>query len=331
MKALFIGGTGNISSAVSQLAVDRGIDLFHLNRGNLQPPSPKITTLVADISDARSVATALGNHTWDVVVDWIAFKEADVQRDIRLFDGKTRQFIFISSASCYQKPSPSPVITEETPLANPFWQYSRDKIACEERLFRAFRETGFPATVVRPSHTYRTIIPAVIGGGREFTIVDRIRKGKKIIVHGDGSSLWVLTHADDFATGFLGLVGQEQALGQSFHITSDEVLSWDRIHEILAGAAGGEARIVHIPSDLLATYDENLRGTLLGDKAVSVIFDNSRIRSLVPDFNPSIPFSEGIRRTLAWFDEDPSRTVVNPDTDRMIDSMIRRYERAFAS
>lgn len=324
MKVLFIGGTGNISRAASSLAVARGIELFLLNRGQRASSVPGATTIVGDAA-AMSTNRQLLGHTWDAVVNWIAFTEQDVQRDIRVFAGRTRQYVFISSASAYQKPPSHPIVTESTPLVNPFWQYSRDKIACELRLMAEHREKGFPVTIVRPSLTYDTVIPVPIGGWTEYTIVDRMRKGQRIIVHGDGSSLWTITHADDFAAGFLGLLGHRQAIGHAFHITSDEVLTWDQIYRALGDAIGCAPNVVHIPSDFLGRYDEHLRGTLLGDKAHSVIFDNTKIKRFVPGFVATIPFSSGIRRTLAWFEADPARMVVRQSTHDFIDRILSHY------
>ena len=275
------------------------------------------------------MASRLKDHRWDVVVNWIAYTEADVQRDYELFKGKTAQYVFISSASAYQRPLGYPIVTESTPLCNPYWQYSRNKIACEDNLTAHYRNDGFPVTIVRPSLTYDTVIPVPIGGWKEYTIVERIRNGKKIIVHGDGSSLWTMTHADDFAKGLVGLFGHQQAVGQAFHITSDEILTWDQIHQALAEAAGCEANIVHIPSDFLATFSEDLRGGLVGDKATSVIFDNTKIKRFVPGFVATIPFKQGIKRTLDWFEADPSRKLVTKETDDFIELILKQYERAF--
>jgi nucleoside-diphosphate-sugar epimerase len=325
VKVLFIGGTGNISTSVSRLCVERGIDLFLLNRGTRKVDIPGVKTIVADISKPDSVKSALEKHTWDVVVNWIAFTFADVERDIELFARRTRQYIFISSASAYQKPPTHFIVTESTPLFNPFWEYSRNKIACEERLNRAYREDGFPITIVRPSHTYDTVIPVAIGGGTEYTVIDRMRKGKQIIVHGDGTSLWTLTHSEDFAKGFVGLLGHQQVIGHSFHITSDEVLTWNQIHHTVARTAGCEAKIVHIPSDYIVRCEQSLQGNLLGDKSLCAIFDNSKIRAFVPAFRATIPLSEGFRRTLAWFDADPARQIVRDETNQMMDRILRSY------
>jgi nucleoside-diphosphate-sugar epimerase len=327
MKVLFIGGTGNISTSVSRLCINRGIDLWLLNRGKREAEIPKANVLRADITRADDVAAQLRGKRWDAVVDWIAYTENDIERDLRLFRGATAQFIFISSASAYQKPLAHPIVTESTPLCNPFWEYSRNKIACEERLNRAYRDDGFPMTIVRPSHTYDTVIPVAIGGWTEYTIIDRMRKGKSIIVHGDGTSLWTLTHAEDFARGFVGLLGHQQSIGQAFHITSDEILTWNQIYQAVAEAAGVEPKIVHIASEYLARCNASLRGELIGDKAASVIFDNSKIKRYVPDFKATIPFREGIRRTLAWFAADPARQVIKKETDAMMESILQRYER----
>jgi nucleoside-diphosphate-sugar epimerase len=323
MKVLFIGGTGVISSACSRLAVSRGIDLYLLNRGQTARPIEGARMLHGDIRDRASVERALGDATFDVIVNWISFIPEHVEADIELFRDRTGQYIFISSASAYQKPLSSLPITESTPLDNPFWAYSRAKASCEERLMRAYREQGFPITVVRPSHTYdRTKVP-LLG---HYTDIDRMRKGKKVIVHGDGTSLWVLTHHEDFAKGFAGLLGNPRAIGHAFHITSDEVLTWNQIYTILAHAAGAEPQIVHVPSDLIAAFDPELGAGLLGDKAHSVIFDNSKIKRLVPDFAATIPFSQGAREIVAWFDADPARQVVDEQVDDLIDKIIAAYE-----
>ena len=324
MKVLFIGGTGNISTSVSKLCVKRGIDLYLLNRGIRKVEIPGVKTITGDITTSET-ANALQNHNWDCVVNWIAFTPGDVERDINLFHNKTKQYIFISSASVYQKPLTHPVITESTPLCNPVWDYSQNKIACEERLIKAYREENFPITIVRPSHTYDTIIPVVIGGGSEYTTVDRIKKGKKIIVHGDGTSLWVLTHSEDFAKGFVGLMGLPQATGNAFQITSDEILTWNQIHEIIADAVGVKPNIVHISSNFLCEYDDSFKGSLWGDKSYSVIFDNTKIKTFVPGFCCIIPFSEGIKRTLAWFEADPKRMVIKKETNDKIDDIIKKY------
>jgi nucleoside-diphosphate-sugar epimerase len=328
MKVLFIGGTGNISTAVSKLAVERDIDLYLLNRGKRISAMPGAKIFIGDITNAQQISSVLKNHMWDVVVNWIAYTEKDVQRDYELFKGRTKQYVFISSASAYQKPLSFPIVTESTPLANPFWQYSRDKIACEEKLNFYYRQENFPVTVVRPSLTYDTVIPVPIGGWTEYTTVDRIKKGKKIIVHGDGSSLWTVTHADDFARGFIGLLAHQQAIGQSFHITSDEILTWDQIHQAIAEAVGCEAHIVHISSDALVAFDENLRGSLIGDKSTSVIFDNTKIKRFVPGFAATIPFKQGIKRTIGWFEADDARKVVKKETNDWIDKVLNRYEKA---
>jgi nucleoside-diphosphate-sugar epimerase len=324
MKVLFIGGSGVISSACSRLAVSRGIDLYLLNRGQTARPIPDGARILhGDIRDRASVQRALGDTTFDVVANWIAFTPDHVEADIELFRDRTGQYIFISSASAYQKPLSNLPITESTPLDNPFWAYSRAKIACEERLMQAYREDEFPVTIVRPSHTYdRTAVP-LLG---HYTDIDRMRKGKKVIVHGDGTSLWVLTHHEDFAKGFVGLLGNHHAIGHAFHITSDEVLTWNQIYTILAHAAGVEPQIVHVPSDLVAAFDPEEGARLLGDKAHSVIFDNSKIKRLVPDFAAMMPFSQGAKEIVAWYDADPARQVVDEQVDRLIDRIIAAYE-----
>lgn len=326
MRVLFIGGTGIISTACTKLAAERGIDLTLLNRGRRAAHIPPgVRTIAEDIEEA---AGALEGERFDAVVDWVAFTPAHVERDIALFRGRTRQYIFISTENAYQKPPAHYLITESTPLVNPFLQYSRDKIACEDRLIRAYREEGFPVTIVRPSLTYGdTQIPlAVNAWGKSYTQVHRMRSGKKVIVPGDGTSLWVVTHNSDFAKGLVGLLGHAQTIGHAFHITSDEVLTWDQIYRITAEAAGAEPKLAHIPSEFLAACVPDLRGSLLGDKAASVVFDNTKIRRFVPDFRATVPFAEGIRRTLAWFDADPARRSVDDEASALWDRIIEAYE-----
>lgn len=324
MKVLFIGGTGVISSACSELALERGIDLYLLNRGQSLRPVPEgAQVLQGNIRDRDSALAALGEHTFDVVVNWIAFTPEHIERDLELFRGRTAQYVFISSASAYQTPLASLPVTESTPLANPFWQYSRDKIACEDLLLRAYRNEAFPMTIVRPSHTYdQTMLPL---DGR-YTVVDRMRRGERIIVHGDGSSLWVLTHHRDFAKGFVGLLGNPHALGEAFHLTSDELLTWNQIFEIIARAAGTTAEIVHVPSERIARYDARWGDGLLGDKAHSVIFDNSKVKRVVPDFVATIPFVQGAAEIMAWHDADASRRTVDPERNSLIDAIIAAQE-----
>lgn len=327
MKVLFIGGTGNISTSLSRLCIRKGVDLYLLNRGNRDVKINGAKVISCDISDLKKAKQLLEKHSWDVVVNWIAFLEKDVERDIKLFRGKTKQYIFISSASAYQKPLLHPIVTESTPLRNPFWEYSRNKIACEERLNKAYREEDFPVTIVRPSHTYDTVIPVIMGGWTEYTIIERMKKEKKIIVHGDGTSLWTLTHAEDFAEAFIGLMRHQQAIGHSFHITSDESLTWNQIYEIIAEAAGTQADIVHISSDFICKCDDSFTGNLLGDKSYSVIFDNTKIKTFVPGFKALITFKEGIRKTLAWFEEHKKRQIINEESNNVIDKILKAYER----
>jgi nucleoside-diphosphate-sugar epimerase len=325
MKVLFIGGTGNISASVSRLAVERGIELYLLNRGQRSVDVPGAHSLVADIHQPDQVRQAIRGMRFDAVVDWIAFDVGDIERDIELFQGVTEQYLFISSASAYQKPLTHYLITESTPLCNPYWEYSRKKIACEERLQRAYRDQGFPMTIVRPSLTYRNVFPVAIGGWRDYTLADRLLKGKPIIVHGDGTSLWVVTHADDFAVGFVGLLGHPRAIGHAFHITTDEVLTWDQIYQTIASALDVEADIVHMPSDFIAAVKPHMGPGLLGDKAWSVVFDNSKIKRFVPDFQATIPFHSGIPRLLAWFDEDERRKWIDDAVNKDMDDLLAAY------
>jgi len=325
MKILFIGGTGKISTAVSPQVIAKGCELYLLNRGLQSENPPGSHSLTADINQPKAARAVLRDLQFDVVVDWIAFAPADIERDLALFKGRTKQFIFISSASIYQKPPTHYLITESTPLYNPFSDYSSNKIACEERLLRAYRQENFPVTIVRPSYTYNHYFPLAVGGFGCYTLADRLKRGKPIIVHGDGSSLWVMTHAEDFGRAFVGLLGNPQAIGHAFHITSDEVLTWNQIYQTIAEALGVEANIVHIPSDFIAQQAPDLAGSLLGDKSWSVVFDNRKIKTFVPGFQAVIPFHEGIRRTAAWFDADKKRRRVDPAVNQQMDRILKAY------
>ena len=327
MKVLFIGGTGIISSACSRRAVDVGIELFHLNRGQSRRPAPAgVKVLRGDIREEGSALQALADHSFDVVVNWVAYVPGHIEMDLKLFSGRAKQYVFISSASAYHTPPLNLPITESTPLYNPFWQYSQDKIACEERLTQAYRERGFPVTIVRPSHTYdNTLTPM----GFQYTVIDRMRKGKKVIVYGDGTSLWTLTHHDDFAVGLVGLLGNPHAIGDTFHITNDEILTWNQIFTIMAEAAGADPRFVHIPSEFIAAFDPEWGANLLGDKSHSMIFDNTKIRRTVPAFNPTIPFQQGAREIVAYYDSDPAHQAINSRQDEMMDRIITAYESAW--
>lgn len=325
MKVLFIGGTGFISTSVSRMAIERGLELYLLNRGIRSSEIPGAHQLTGDIHNPESMRNALKDHKFDVVVDWFAFTPEDIERDLAVFRGRTKQFVFISSASAYQKPVVNYIITESTPLKNPYWDYSRNKIACEDLLMKAYREEDFPVTIVRPSYTYATYLPVAIGGFGGYTLADRLLKGQPIIVHGDGTSLWVNTHAEDFAKGFLGLLGNEKAIGQAFHITSDEVLTWNQIYQTIAEELGVEAKMIHIPTDFIIKEVPRITGDLLGDKSWSVVFDNSKIKSFVPEFQATIPFREGMRRALEWFAADKSRQRIDEHVNQEMDQIINAY------
>lgn len=334
MKILFVGGTGNISSACSDLAVARGHELFLVNRSvSKKAPVPEgATVFQVDIhTEEARLATLLADHHFDAVVDYIAFTVDDIERDLRLFRGKTDQFVFISSASAYQKPVKNYIITERTPLENPYWDYSRNKIACEDRLMFAYLEEGFPATIIRPSHTYGlTQIPFGVSSWQHpWTVVDRMKRGQKVIVPGDGTSLWVLTWNTDFAKGLVGLLGNPKAIGEAFQITSDEVLSWDQIHLEAYHALGQEPNLIHIASDLIAAYDPHALGSLIGDKANSVVFDNSKIKRFVHDYSCEVNWAEGVRRSLAWFEAHPEFQTIAEEMNAVWDRIISSYERAF--
>ena len=328
MKVLFIGGTGTISYSSTLLAKEKGIDLYLLNRGKseLRPIPEGVRLLKADIRDPNSVAEALGTLKFDAVADFIAFTPEHIETDLALFRGKTGQYLFISSASAYQTPPSTLPVTESTLLDNPAWEYSRNKIACEERLARAYREEKFPFTIVRPSHTYDQVYIPVHGG---WTVVDRMLRGLPVIVHGDGISLWTLTHSSDFAKGFVGLLGNSHAIGEVYHITSDEWLTWDQIHQVIAKALGVDARIVHVPSDLIAAYDADWGDSLLGDKTHSFVLDNSKIKKAVPGFACTKPFSVGIQESLDWYHADPARQVVDGQFNALCERILAAYAKAW--
>jgi nucleoside-diphosphate-sugar epimerase len=332
MRVLFIGGTGNISIAATRLLAERGDELTLLNRGRHAVEVPEgVRQVHADIRDRSVAAEALQGREFDAVVDWCAFVPEHAETDIALFAGRTAHYVFISSATVYEKPSPFFPIVEQAPLGNVHWQYARDKIACEERLRREHAEKGFPATVVRPSYTYgETWIPTAVEG-QGYTVIDRIKRGKKVIAPGDGESLWTMTHASDFARALVGLLGNQEAVGESFHITSDEVLTWNQILGTIAAAAGLEAELIHIPSDFIAAVAPEGGPGLLGDKSLSLVFDNSKIKRFVPGWEATVPFAEGIARSIAWFEADPARQVVDEELSEKLDRIVEAYEAAWPS
>ena len=327
MKALFIGGTGTISMAITRLLADSpDWELTLLNRGTRSLELPAgVRTVTADISDEAAAAKALEGMTFDCVCDFIAFDPAQLERDYRLFAGKTKQFMFISSASAYQKPLGDYRITESTPLANPHWEYSRKKIACEEFLMRMYRENGFPVTIVRPSHTYdeRNLPLGVKGRNGAWQVIKRMMEGKPVLIHGDGASLWTITHNTDFAKGFAGLMGNIHAIGECYHITSDESVTWNQIYAIIADELGVPLRACHVPSSFLADVsDYDFEGSLLGDKACTVVFDNSKIKRAVPGFVCTVRADQGLRRTIRHLLSSPDLQREDPEFDAFCDRVI---------
>jgi nucleoside-diphosphate-sugar epimerase len=324
LRVLFIGGTGVISAACVREAVARGDQVFAVNRGESadRPVPPGVTVLRADAREPGAVRAAIDGLDFDSVVDFVAFTTGHVQADVDLFAGRTGQYVFISSAAAYQKPPSRLPITESTPLRNPYWQYARDKIACEDLLVAAYRERGFPATIVRPSHTYDATKTVLHGG---WTALARMRAGRPVIVHGDGTSLWTVTHATDFARAFAGLLGHPRTVGEAFHITSDDVLTWDQITIALGAALGVEPRIVHVPSDAIAAADPEWGAGLLGDKAHSVTFDNAKVRSVVPGWHAVVPFERGAREIADWYLGHPSWQVVDEREDALMDKLAADF------
>ncbi len=334
MKILFIGGTGNISAACTELAARLGHEVCLLTRGATQDAAlPEGVRVVrADARNPQAVEEATKGTSFDVVVQWIGYLPEHAAQDVRVFGGKTAHYVFISSAAAYQKPSRGYLVTEETPLSNPYWQYARDKIACEELLLEAHQGTGFPVTIVRPSHTYGpTRLPIWIGSwGTPYTIVDRMRRGRKVVVPGDGTSLWTVTHSTDFAEGVVGLFGQKSAIGEAFHITSDEVLTWNQIYEEIGRAAGAAPSLLHMATDLIARASPKDEGTLLGDKIHSTVFDNAKIKRFVPTFSGKTSLRDGVLETIRWLDADIHRQKIDDEANRRWEKIIAAYE-GFAS
>ena len=332
MNALLIGGTGTISMAITRLLAEKGWEVHLLNRGNRKAEVPQgVHWIQADISDEQAVAQILQGRHFDCVCEFIGFLPEQVERDIRLFEGKTSQYLYISSASAYHKPVMDPWITEGTALANPYWEYSRNKIACEEVLMKACRERQFPVTIIRPSHTYdnRKVPLGVHGSKGSYQVIKRMLEGKPVIIHGDGTSLWTITHNTDFAKGYVGLMGNPHAIGEAFQITGDETLTWNQIYETIARVLGVELKACHVASDFLAaTGKYDMLGNLIGDKANSVLFDNSKLKRAVPDFVPTVRFEEGIRDTLANIMAHPELQQEDPEFDAWCDKVIEVQEAA---
>ena len=332
MRVLFIGGTGTISGAISGKAARRGDELYLLNRGNRSAEMPKgVKWIRCDIGDEAAVAAALEGMEFDVVCDFIGFVPAQLERDYRLFAGRTKQFMYISSASAYHKPVRDYRISEGTTLANPYWEYSRNKIACEEYLMRMYRENGFPVTIIRPSHTYceKSVPVGIHGDNGSFQVLKRMMEGKQVIIPGDGTSLWTITYHEDFADGFLGLMGNPHAIGEAFQITNDESLTWNQIYGIAADCLGVELRAYHVASEFLAAigpYD--FTGALLGDKANTVVFDNRKLKAAVPGFCPVVRAEEGIRRAVEYILSHQECQKTDPAFDAWCDRVIAVLDRA---
>lgn len=334
MKALFIGGTGTISTAISRRLLEEGHELWLINRGTRNDALPPGAHIIkADINDEETVARQLEGQKFDVVADFIAFVPAQLERDYRLFRDRTDQFIYISSASAYQKPLSDHRINEGTPLANPYWEYSRNKIAGEELLMKLYREEGFPVTIVRPSHTYseRSVPVGVHGPKGSYQVIKRMLEGKKVIIHGDGSSLWTLTFNTDFAKGFIGLMGNIHAIGEAVQITGDETLTWNQIHTVIAQALGVELHPCYVSSEWIAAgspVEWDLEGALIGDKANSVVFDNAKLKRLVPDFVATVRFDQGARKVLDYINAHPECQTEDPEFDRWCDRVVAAQEEA---
>lgn len=326
MKALLIGGTGTISMAITRLLAKTDWEVYLLNRGNRSAELPEgIKTITADINDEEAVLKAIDGMQFDSICEFIGFTVPQIERDIRLFSGRTKQYIYISSASAYHKPVKDYRITEGTALANPYWEYSRNKIACEDRLMKEYREKGFPVTIVRPSHTYddRSVPLGVHGDKGSFQVLKRMMEGKPVIIHGDGTSLWHMTHNSDFAIAYTGLMANPHAIGEAFQITNDETLTWNQIYETIAKVLNVELKAVHVASEFLSCPGKNdFYGGLLGDKANSVVFDNTKVKNAVPEFSTHVSFEEGVRMTIENIMSKPELQVLDPEFDAWCDKVI---------
>lgn len=335
MKVLLIGGTGTISMAITKLLLQKGEEVWLLNRGTRTAELPEGANFITtDIGNEEETAKKLEGMTFDAVCEFIGFVPSQLERDYRLFAGKTKQYIYISSASAYQKPLSDFKITESTPLSNPYWQYSRDKIACEEYLMKMYRENGFPVTIVRPSHTYdeRSVPLGVHGNKGSWQVVKRMMEGKPVIIHGDGTSLWTMTHNSDFAKAYVGLIGNIHAIGEAYHITSDESVTWNQIYQIIADALGVKLNAYYVPSDFLAkTSNYDFTGSLIGDKSNSVVFDNSKVKRAVPDFVATTRLDMGIKLAIRNILSKPELQVEDPEFDEWCDKVIDSLEKAKAS
>ncbi len=332
MKILFIGGTGTISMAISRQLLSEGHTLYLLNRGSRNNDlTGNLVELHADINDEAAVKELIKDLDFDAVADFIAFVPAQLERDYRLFEGKTKQFLFISSASAYQKPLSDYRVSEATPLANPYWEYSRNKIACEDYLMGLYREKGFPVTIIRPSHTYdeRSVPLGVHGDQGSYAVIKRIKEGRPVIIHGDGTSLWTLTHNSDFAKAFVGLLGNVHAIGEAVQITSDESVTWNQIYQIIADALGVKLNAIHVASEFLdACSKYDFTGSLLGDKSNTVVFDNTKLKRLVPGFTATVRTDQGIRSSLEYVLSHPECQVEDPEFDRWCDKVAEVMEQA---
>ena len=332
MKILFIGGTGTISMAITKELAKKDVDLYLLNRGNRTSELPEnVKVINVDINDEELVKEKIKDLEFDSICDFIGFVPEQVERDYRLFKGKTKQYMYISSASAYNKPVRSYVINEGTSLANPYWEYSRNKIACEELLMKLYREEGFPVTIIRPSHTYdeRSVPLGVHGNKGSYSIIKRMLEGKPVIIHGDGTSLWTMTHNSDFAKGFIGLIGNPHAIGETFQITNDETLTWNQIYECIAKALNVKLNAYHVSSEFLAAVsDYDFTGSLIGDKANSVVFDNTKLKSVVPEFRPTVHFEDGIRKTIENVLSKKELQIEDEEFDKWCDKVIEVLEKA---
>lgn len=327
MKVLFIGGSGIISSAAAELALQSGIELCLFNRGNHPERVPAGATVIQGDVNRDQLSTLADQH-FDAVVDFIAYKPAQVQRDVDAFLGKCGQYLVISSACVYHKPLTIFPITESAPIYDSPWDYAQDKINCEAAIKKAYLEKRFPITIIRPTHTYSNILLPVglCGKSGGWSVASRMLRGKPVLLHGDGLTLWTITHSRDVAKGIVGLLGNSRAIGEAVHITSDEAVSWDDLYHNLAYALGVEAKICHVSTDMLTRFFPDERGHLMGDTAHCAIFDNTKIKRLVPEFQATTTASRGIMDAVHYHLAHPELMKEDPEYDRVCDAVLQACE-----
>ena len=330
MKILLIGGTGNISASITRRCLERGNEVYLFNRGNHREfEALGARYIIGDAFDPFDLKAKIGDKTFDVVANFILFTPEQARINYEIFVGRTGQFFFISSCTVYQKPILKLPVTADTPLRNPFSQYAKNKIACEEYFAARYRDENFPITIVRPSHTYgekKLVVGPLMGWGvPHWTLADRILRGEPVIVHDLGRTFWTATHSDDFAYAFCGLAGNREAVGQSFHITNDDPHTWNAIMELYGQILGVETKIVHVPTEFIGKLYPDKGMAILGDMSENAIFDISKLQKFVPGYRTRIPLREGLTRSINWYLNNPSAMIVDDNNNRLMDHIIKAW------